>query len=314
MIGKTILSTYTLKNLMLEALGYQGEDIDPEGHYFEQFDYSGTQSDLFRITEGLAINKGLIEGKIKLPRTAWGCHGHNLFEGSNTNFSQKEIKRLFEAFSILLNQNVISPGMYRNSPFLPFFHVTDHGLKCINEREILPYDADGYLSELKKIQDLDDWVQYYMTEGIQCFNAGCYNAAIVMIGLSAEKVALDLIDSFKKYLNNHKSTLTFKRNFNFQGDVDVAFTTAVDSSRGIASKYSKFLDYFNNVTNHDNAVSGILDPSARNTFVDFVRLSRNEVSHPANIKKDETETLLMFISFIKYVKLQTKLTSVLSTI
>ncbi|CAI8825870.1 hypothetical protein EMIT0210MI2_12297 [Priestia megaterium] len=311
---KTPLSTYTLKNLMLEALGYTEKDIDPEGHYFKQFDYAGTQNDLFRITEGLAIKKGMLSDDVKLPRTAWGCHGHNLFENSNTNFSQKEIERLFEAFSILLNQNVISPGMYRNSPFLPFFHVTDHGLKCIEENEILPYDSDGYLDQIRKISAIDNWVLYYMTEAIKCFNSGCYNAATVMIGLSAEKITLDLIESFKNYLNKHKTSFIYKNGFTFQGDIDQAFITAVDNERHISVKYSKFIKYFNNIKNHDSTISGILDPSARNTFYDFIRLSRNEVSHPSDIIKNETETLLIFISFIKYVKLQTKLTSVLNTI
>ncbi|WP_219621115.1 hypothetical protein [Bacillus sp. UMB0893] len=45
---------------MLEALAYSGDDIDPEGNYFKLYGYSGTQSDLFRLTEGLAIKKNLI--------------------------------------------------------------------------------------------------------------------------------------------------------------------------------------------------------------------------------------------------------------
>ncbi|PLR66980.1 hypothetical protein CYJ36_17180 [Bacillus sp. UMB0893] len=54
------LSTFVIRNLMLEALAYSGDDIDPEGNYFKLYGYSGTQSDLFRLTEGLAIKKNLI--------------------------------------------------------------------------------------------------------------------------------------------------------------------------------------------------------------------------------------------------------------
>lgn len=77
------LCTFVIRNLMLEALSYTGDDVDPEGNYFKQYGYSGTQSDLFRLTEGLAIKKGFIPGDVELGRTAWACTGNNLFERSN---------------------------------------------------------------------------------------------------------------------------------------------------------------------------------------------------------------------------------------
>lgn len=313
-MGNGTLSTYVIKNLMLEALSYTENDIDPEGHYFKEYGYAGTQNDLFRLTEGLAIKKGLISNNIPLSRAAWGTNGVNLFEGSNTNFKVKEIERLFETFGILLNQNIIAPGMYRESPFLPFFHVTDHGLECIKQQEILPYDFDGYLNQIRNIKDIDKWVLHYMSEAVRCFNSGCYNAATIMIGLSAEKIVLDLIEAFKDYLKNNKNNLTTKGNFTIQGDIDTSFITEVDKVMAISQKYTKFDDYFNGIKNHDASVSGVLDKSARNTFYEYIRLIRNEVSHPNDIEKNETETLLLFVSFIKYITLQTQLTSVLKVI
>lgn len=302
------LSTYVIRNLMLEVLGYTGKDIDPNEVYFKAVGYGGTQNDLFRMTEGLAIKKGLISDKIPLSNAAWGTFGHNLFELSNTNFLRVEIERLFETFSLLLNQNIIAPGMYRESAFLPFFHVTDHGLECIKQKEILPYDYDGYLSQIRNIPGIDSWVLHYITEAVQCFNSGCYNAATIMVGLSAEKIVLDLIEAFKIYLTNHKASLVTKRNFTFQGDIDTSFSTEVDRVWQISTKYKTFIKYYTGIKNHDSSIT-MLDESARNTFYEYIRLIRNEVTHPADIKKDETETLLLFVSFIKYITLQTKLTS-----
>ncbi|MFE0301261.1 hypothetical protein [Priestia megaterium] len=302
------LSTYIIKNLMLEVLGYTDKDIDPEGHYFKQFNYAGTQNDLFRLTEGLAMKKEFIPNDIRLRNAAWGCHGDNLFEKSNTNFNRKEIERLFETFSLLLNQNIIAPGMYRESPFLPFFHVTDHGLECIRQKEILPYDYDGYLSQIRNVPDIDSWVLHYMTEAVQCFNSSCYNAATIMIGLSAEKIVLDLIEAFKIYLTNHKANLVTKSNLTLQGNIDTSFSTEIDRVWQISAKYKIFIKYYTGIKNHDSSIT-MLDESARNTFYEYIRLIRNEVTHPADIKKDETETLLLFVSFIKYITLQTKLTS-----
>lgn len=308
------ISTYTIRNLMLTALGYEKEDLDPEGKYFKLYNYSGTQDDLFRLTEALAIRKGLIEEKVKLSNSPWASIGQNLFEYRNTNFQRKEIERLFEVFSQLLNQNIIAPGMYRNSSFLPFFHVTDHGMECIKQVEILPYDYDGYITKLKNISGIDMWVLSYMTEAIQCFNAGSFNAANIMVGLSAEKIVLDLIDAFKNYLTKYKGSLVNKPTLSFTGNIDQAFITDVDKVWQISLKYGTFLKYFNGIKNHDNSITKIGDKNARNTFYDYIRLLRNEVSHPSDIKKSETETLLLFVSFIKYIDLQTQLTETLKNI
>lgn len=300
------LSTYVIKNLMLEALSYTGNDIDPEGHFFEEYGYAGTQNDLFRLTEGLAIKKGLISNNVPQSRAAWGSHGENLFENSNTNFKVKEIERLFETFGILLNQNIIAQGMYRQSSFLPYFHVTDHGLECIKQKEILPYDFDGYLNQIRNIKDIDKWVIHYMSEAVRCFNSGCYNAATIMIGLSAEKIVLDLIEAFKDYLKNNKTTLKSKGH----GDIDTSFIAEIEKAKQISQKYTKFNDCFNKIKKHDVSLIGVDNPT-RDTFYNYIRLIRNEVSHPNDIEKNETETLLLFVSFIKYIILQTQLTSVL---
>lgn len=306
------LSALILKNLMLNALSYEGENLDSEGKNFKMYGYAGTQNDLFRLTEQLALNKGLIESKIKIPSSSWGAHGLNLFELHNTNFNKDEIERLYEVFWILLNQNIISPGMYRNSPDLPFFHITEHGHICIREKEVLPYDFDGYLTKLKSINGIDDWVLFYTTEALRCFNANCNIAATSMIGLAAEKLVLDLVDSLKTHLANNQGNLTLKKNSNIQQPILDSFNRDLEKKWQISHKYNVFLKYMNEVK-LSSLVTTKIDSSARNTFYEFIRLTRNEVSHPNEIKKDNTETLLLFISFIKYVTIQTDLQNTLKT-
>ena len=50
-----------------------------------------------------------------------------------------------------------------------------------------------------------------------------------------------------------------------------------------------------------------MDVSARDSFFTFLRLNRNEVSHCMEVKKDDSETLLLFVSFIKYCEMMTKM-------
>ena len=61
-----VLSSIEIRNLMLDTLAYEADDIDSEGKTFKKYGYQGTQSDLYRLMEGLAIKRGLIESDIPL--------------------------------------------------------------------------------------------------------------------------------------------------------------------------------------------------------------------------------------------------------
>lgn len=71
------LSSIEIRNLMLDTLAYESENIDSEGKAFKLSGYQGAQSDLYHLMEGLAIKKGLIKPDIPLHGTAWGGSGLN---------------------------------------------------------------------------------------------------------------------------------------------------------------------------------------------------------------------------------------------
>lgn len=147
-MDKEELSTLIIKNLMLEVLGDE-EFCEKYTNGYSFFNTRGAHQDnLFMLTEIMAIEKGLIDKKNPIASMAWGAPRKNLYEGSNTNFNINEIEMLWEAFYILLNNNVIGPGEYGTSSLLPYFHITRHGKSCIEQRDILPYDVDGYLKKL----------------------------------------------------------------------------------------------------------------------------------------------------------------------
>lgn len=86
-------------------------------------------------------------------------------------------------------QGVIAPGAYGSyGPDLPYFHVTEYGMQCIKQVHILPYNPDGYLKKLKKIDDINDWVVFYVTEGLRCFNTNRINSSMINIALAGEIV------------------------------------------------------------------------------------------------------------------------------
>lgn len=198
------LSSLEIRGLLLDTLAYEEHDIDSEGKTFKMYGYQGTQSDLYRLAEKLSIKQGIIPHEIKGSNAAWGGSGYMLHSGCTTNFSRDDIKNLYEQFHLLLNQGIIAPGATGNyGPNLPNFHVTEYGLKCLDEKEVLPYDVDGYFQRIKNIPCVTEWVEFYIREALQCYNANCLEAAVIMLGLSSEKIIDEQVDSLLGFLNRN---------------------------------------------------------------------------------------------------------------
>jgi len=310
------LSGYVLRDLMMEALAYDQTDLPVGDELFCNYNYAGSQGNLFTITEFLALKKGYIISlpEVQVRQTGWGIEGRVLYSGGNTNFMPREVQALSEAFWILLKQGIIAPGGYAESVSLPYFHVTPHGWQCIQAKEILPYDPTGYLGKVYAIPKLDQWVKSYITEATQCFNSGCHHAATIMVGLAAEKLTLDLIDAFKVYLGNHSLSFALKANVNIAGQLDQAFDTELDSNWTISHKYNTFKKYYDAIKNHKQDVVDIMEKGSMTTYREFIRLTRNEVSHPGELHREETDTLLLLTSFAKFIALVTELTQTLKTV
>lgn len=302
------LSTLIIKNLMLEVLG--DEEFCKKytnGHSFSNT-YGAHRDNLFMLTKIMAIEKGLIEKKCNIAQMAWGAPRKNLHEGSNTNFSINEIEKLWEVFYILLNNNVIGPGEYGSSPSLPHFHITQHGKVCIEQRDILPYDIDGYLKKLDEINDLNEWVRFYIYEALKCYNANCYNASTVMIGLSSEVLVEELINEFSKLLGKTRYAYEAKESLQCGGKtIKEFFDDKINKQTKISRKYEEFAKVFAGIKNLQEDLKNIMDVSARDSFFTYLRLNRNEVSHHTDVKKDESEVLLLFIGFTKYCHMMTEM-------
>lgn len=292
------LTSIEIRNLMMETLAYEGDDIDSEGKNFKMYGYQGTQSDLFRLMEGLAIKNGVIEGVLPLQRAAWGGQGIMLHPHSTTNFGYKDIQQIYEQFHLLLNQGVIAPGAVGNyGPDLPNFHITDYGLKCLEEKEILPYDVNGYLAKLKNIPGITEWVEFYIKEALQCYNANCMEAAVIMLGLSNERIIDELISSLLDFLSRNYPTEYGQ------------MVTTLASDRTASAKYTCYTTYFTMIKNRvQNQVFKdmlpLMDGVAIQSYANFTRITRNGLAHPSDTKMERIEVLMIFISFVKYCEVQ----------
>lgn len=292
------LSSLEIRGLLLDALAYEECDIDSEGKTFKMYGYQGTQSDLYRLAENLAIKQGMIPYEIKVSGAAWGGTGNMLHAGSTTNFSRDDIKKIYEQFHLLLNQGIIAPGAIGNyGANLPNFHVTEYGLKCLEAKEVLPYDVDGYFQRIKNIPCITEWVEFYIREALQCYNANCLEAAVIMLGLSSEKIIDEQVDSLLGFLC---------RNYVVEyGQMN----TELPASRTASSKYALFIKYLDlikgRVTNQNfkKLLPG-MDSVAKQVYTNFTRITRNSLAHPSDTKMERIEVLMIFISFIKYCETQ----------
>lgn len=302
------LSTLIIRDLMFETL----KDIEFCNENSSGYDFlnaKGAHEDnLFMLVELKAIDKGMISDNITVNKAAWGAPRHQLYENSNTNFTMVEIERLWEAFYMLLNNYIIAPGMYGSSPELPYFHVTDHGKTCIISKDVLPYDIDGYMKKLEEIDGIDEWVKFYMSEALRCYNANCYNATTAMIGLSSEVLVELLIKEFSNLLGKTRYNYESKSSLQLNGKtLKEYFDDRIKRETKISKRYEVFTEIFQSIKNIQDELINIIDSSARDSFFTFLRLNRNEVTHCMEIKKDSSETLLLFMGFIKYCSLITKI-------
>ena len=170
-------------------------------------------------------------------------------------------------------------------------------MKCLVEKDLLPYDVDGYLQRIKNIPWITEWVEFYIQEALQCFNSNCIEAAVIMLGLSSEKMIDEQIDSLAGYLS---------RNFIVEHK---QFLDGQLKAKNVSDKYNLFINSFGEVKkkNTDPSFKKIsleMDSVAQKVYLNFTRITRNGLAHPSDTKMERIEVLMIFISFIKYCETQ----------
>ena len=299
-----IMSNLEMRNLILEALSVKDPESTPRRQTFYDYDYKGCISDLRAIVEHLAIKHGLIDEVVKTPLSAWGTPGGIWQYKHNTNLNDDEVNLFTEEVHLLMFQNVISPGAQGNyGDNWPYFHVTKYGLECLQHRDIVPYDPNNYMKRMSAISSVDDWEKFYIQQCLACYNASAFESAIIMLGLAGEYLATRLIDNMEKFLNKCEPTLAGK------------FSTALSGKNKISQRYNEYEKVLNKVSCEKDAsnsdkypqlksLSPALDGAAKSVYATYLRLTRNEMAHPNQIKLDRIECLTLISSYVRYCETQ----------
>ncbi len=92
----------------------------------------------------------------------------------------------------LFRTGLLAWGLNLSNPNPPFFHLTERGRQALQNVSRDPSNPAGYLRHFASVATLDPVAMSYLAEGLECYVAGLFKAAAVMVGAAAESVILDL--------------------------------------------------------------------------------------------------------------------------
>jgi hypothetical protein len=118
--------------------------------------------------------------------------------------SNEDKSQIIEICWDLITERILTPGTLQSSDrSWPLLHATPFGSTIIGESLPHYYDPDAYIKYLNSnVQGLDNVIEQYILEGLNCFKRQLFFASAVMVGTAAEKAVLLLLESMAKYVND----------------------------------------------------------------------------------------------------------------
>jgi hypothetical protein len=112
-----------------------------------------------------------------------------------------EHQAILTQWSELFRTGLLAWGYNLYNPNPPFFHLTERGRLALQNLTRDPSNPDGYMRHLDSITKIGPIARSYLIEGLDCYVAGLFKAAAVMIGGAAESVILEFRDAAVTKLN-----------------------------------------------------------------------------------------------------------------
>lgn len=130
---------------------------------------------------------------------------------------------------------------------------------------------DGYLQRVRRENpDLDDLVELYLAEALQSFNAHCYLATSVVLGVAAERAFLAMADSYAS------------------SSMAGASAMAKELAKPRSNYFALWTEFRKRIEPvRQTLPGGLADALTLDAIADLIRLTRNEVGHPTGRQIDE---------------------------
>jgi hypothetical protein len=111
-------------------------------------------------------------------------------------YGDSELERaILTQWHDLFRTGLLAWGTDLLNPNPPFFHLTETGRRALENVTRDPSNPAGYLRHMERRASIGPIAKSYLVEGLDCYVAGLFKAAAVMVGAAAESVILDLRDS-----------------------------------------------------------------------------------------------------------------------
>lgn len=108
---------------------------------------------------------------------------------------------LLTFFYDLFRNGYLSWGLNLSNPDPPWCHLTSQGRAALAHLSRDPANPDGYLAHLATGATLSPVAESYVNEALRTFNAQCFKAAAVMIGVACESLVLSVRDVLVAKMN-----------------------------------------------------------------------------------------------------------------
>jgi hypothetical protein len=150
------------------------------------------------------------------------------------------------------------------------WRASARGIKAATTGRWEPHDPDGYLRRLRRAEPgVDAFALVYLEEALRAFNAQCFLASSVMLGVASERVVNELAVSMVQSFGPSAEKLR----------------KAVENPR--ASQSARFEEARKLLDSHRGRVpEGLADSLSLDAVTDLLRLTRNDAGHPTGTKID----------------------------
>lgn len=186
----------------------------------------------------------------------------------------------------LASQGVISPRGRGVDALLYGARLTEYGRECITQERVLPHDIEGYLANLKNAMgnEPDELILQYASDALECFHRNNLRAAVVMLGVAAERSLEILKDAYVQTLVEEKRPK--------------ALSKLID--RNLRKRFDNLWKRIQQVETPDE-LQDRLEGDLQGAF-HLIRRSRNEAGHFTTIETDKLTALACLASFPGFVR------------
>ena len=166
----------------------------------------------------------------------------------------------------LFRTGLLAWGLNLSNPDPPFFHLTERGLQALQNVTRDPSNPAGYLRHLASVATLEPVAVSYLTEGLECYVAGLFKAAAVMVGGAAESVILELRNVTAQKLTALKKPVP-------KGMEDWRIRTVSEALRGFFDGHAPTF------------ARELREPFEAywSAFAQQIRATRNDAGHPVSV-------------------------------